>query len=494
MENTFLLNYDKLIVATGSTVDTFNIPGVQNYCYFLKELQDSRKIRNRIIDCFENASILQSNNESEDKIKNLLHFCVVGGGPYSVLFVHQLTDLKHDLKQLYPNLVKKLKVTFIELNNSSFNTYDLKISNYFDKFNHNGHNHDFILLKSKINKITKDEIILEEEEGNKNRNLKYGACFWLTGPSPSSIVNLISSFKPEKQNNKHALITNGYLQVKGFSNIYAIGESSTIDQEKLFHRWILLFNNSDEDNDGFLNKIEFSNFIKNNSRHFPQLIEFGKQTEKLFEQTDLNKDGKISKEEFQELLKIVDLKITSFPTTAQTAFQQGKYLSNSLNNILNKNDIINLFNELDSDKNGKLDKQEIKIGLKKLGLINSNKNLEKILEISDKNNDGKLDKTEFVNFVLQQQFSYSSKDWKKLSHSKILPFRYKHLGGFEYVGYENNITIRGSNQQNILDGFGAWWLWNSIYSSRIINNKNRFNLLLNYINSKLNKSNNFTRY
>ena len=33
-----------------------------------------------------------------------------------------------------------------------------------------------------------------------------------------------------------------------------------------------------------------------------------------------------------------------------------------------------------------------------------------------------------------------------------LPFRYKHLGGFEYVGYDEAITKRGTQAMSIIDG------------------------------------------
>ena len=33
-----------------------------------------------------------------------------------------------------------------------------------------------------------------------------------------------------------------------------------------------------------------------------------------------------------------------------------------------------------------------------------------------------------------------------------LPFRYKHLGGFEYVGYDEGITKRGTQAASIIDG------------------------------------------
>src|SRR5438477_7056574 len=54
---TFNLNYDILIIAAGEKTNTFDIPGVNENAYFLREISDSRKIRTRVIDCFEKASI-----------------------------------------------------------------------------------------------------------------------------------------------------------------------------------------------------------------------------------------------------------------------------------------------------------------------------------------------------------------------------------------------------------------------------------------------------
>ena len=48
---TFELAYDHLILACGATPSTFGIPGVREHAFFLKEVQDARAIRRRVIDC-----------------------------------------------------------------------------------------------------------------------------------------------------------------------------------------------------------------------------------------------------------------------------------------------------------------------------------------------------------------------------------------------------------------------------------------------------------
>ena len=57
--------------------------------------------------------------------------------------------------------------------------------------------------------------------------------------------------------------------------------------------------------------------------------------------------------------------MTSLPSTAQVAVQQGSYLATSLNNTLREQDLRKLFHDLDIDKSGALDINELRKGLRK---------------------------------------------------------------------------------------------------------------------------------
>lgn len=47
----FTLDYDKLVIGVGSYSNTFGIPGVKEFAFFLKDVQDARRIRKRVIEC-----------------------------------------------------------------------------------------------------------------------------------------------------------------------------------------------------------------------------------------------------------------------------------------------------------------------------------------------------------------------------------------------------------------------------------------------------------
>jgi NADH dehydrogenase FAD-containing subunit len=78
----FGLKYDKLVVTVGCYSQTFGTPGVKEHALFLKDVGDARQIRNRLLTCFETASLPTT---SRDMRKHLLNFAVVGGGRKSRL-------------------------------------------------------------------------------------------------------------------------------------------------------------------------------------------------------------------------------------------------------------------------------------------------------------------------------------------------------------------------------------------------------------------------
>ena len=66
------------MVAVGAQTATFNINGVKENTYFLKNIQQAQKIRKNIMDSFETAAIP---GQPDSEKRRLLHFVVVGGGP-----------------------------------------------------------------------------------------------------------------------------------------------------------------------------------------------------------------------------------------------------------------------------------------------------------------------------------------------------------------------------------------------------------------------------
>ena len=68
------------MIACGAISNTFNIPGAKEHSFFLKDISDARRIRHRVLDCFEKASLI-FDEVNTAPIAETLHFVIVGGGP-----------------------------------------------------------------------------------------------------------------------------------------------------------------------------------------------------------------------------------------------------------------------------------------------------------------------------------------------------------------------------------------------------------------------------
>ncbi|CEG65172.1 hypothetical protein RMATCC62417_02009 [Rhizopus microsporus] len=224
----FTLDYDKLIIAVGSYSNTFGIPGVKDHAFFLKDVNDARKIRKRLIECFENAS--QPGVSDKDKA-DLLHFVVVGGGPTGIEFSGELYDfIANDLSRLYPTLMPFIRMTLYDVAPNILGSFDSRLADYcHKKFDRKG-----IKIKTQryVEEVTKNHVIIKEEG-----KVPYGLLVWSTGLMQNPLVKSLSSLA--KDASKQRILTNGKLQVVdresglAYSNVYAIGDCATIKNNDL---------------------------------------------------------------------------------------------------------------------------------------------------------------------------------------------------------------------------------------------------------------------
>jgi len=133
----FDLSYDKLIVTVGCYSQTFNTPGVKENAFFLKDVGDARRIRNRLLACFEGAALPTT---SEAMKRQLLNFAIVGGGPTGIEFSAELHDLiNEDMAKIYPELIQYHKITVYDVAEKVLPMFDEKLAAYaVQKFKREG--------------------------------------------------------------------------------------------------------------------------------------------------------------------------------------------------------------------------------------------------------------------------------------------------------------------------------------------------------------------
>jgi NADH:ubiquinone reductase (non-electrogenic) len=212
----FEVEYDILVIGVGEVVNTYNIEGVKENALFLKELSDARKIRTKIIDCFENASLP---NISEEEKRNFLRFVVCGGGPTGVEFAAEMHDfIEDDVKKKYQNLMKFVEVVLIEAREILLASFDKKLSEYTMKV----FKRQNIILKTNsfVSRVSEKKIFLMD-----GSEINFGALVWVTGNSPTELVKGVDLEK----DNKNKIYVNDIFRMKKnetefYEDIYAIGD------------------------------------------------------------------------------------------------------------------------------------------------------------------------------------------------------------------------------------------------------------------------------
>ena len=214
----FTLDYDILIISVGEITNSYNIEGVEKYAYFLREVADARRIRIKVIDCFENASLP---GISEEEKKSFLRFVVCGGGPTGVEFAAELHDfIEEDVRKKYPGMENDIEVILIEAGDKLLNSFDEKLSEYTLKiFKRQKIN---VRTKSYITKVTEKEIYV-----NDGTHFNYGLLVWAAGNTATDLIK--NSTLPK--NAKYKLVIDHYLKVNGTDNIYALGDCTEIPNE-----------------------------------------------------------------------------------------------------------------------------------------------------------------------------------------------------------------------------------------------------------------------
>lgn len=265
------------------------------------------------------------------EVKRLLQFVIVGGGPTGVEFAAELNDfIDQDLKRWYPNLAQYFAVVLVQSADHILNTFDEKISEYTaDRFRRKSIQ---VLCNHRVNEVSPNEIVALDRKAKEIHRIPYGVCVWSTGLKQRSLIATIQS-KLKNQKHQIALLTDTYLRVKGVDNVYAVGDCAEMELPRLHSSMRQLFDESDINGDGMLNREEFHQMIQKASHAYPQLQFYSKKVSKFFEETDTNNDGVLSVEEFEAGLLKADSFLKSLPSTAQVAAQQGEYLGKSLTQL-----------------------------------------------------------------------------------------------------------------------------------------------------------------
>lgn len=217
--NMGILSFDYLVLALGSITDVPDPAFMAQNVFPLKTLQDAILIRNRIIEVFELANV----ERERARQRGLLTFVVSGAGYTGVQLVAELRDF------IYRNLVrfyktvdpKNIRIILVELEPKIISELHTKLGSYVMNQLHNMGIE--VKLKSRVTGIWEDRV-----EINGAECIPASTLLWTTGVVANP---RISELDVQKDRIGRVLV-NEYLELLGFSGVYAIGDCAHFEDPK----------------------------------------------------------------------------------------------------------------------------------------------------------------------------------------------------------------------------------------------------------------------
>lgn len=211
------LQYDYLVIATGSKTNYFGNKEIERNAMSMKTIPQSLNIRSLILENFEQAVLSKDSSERNA----LMNFVLVGAGPTGVELAGALAEMKRAILQKdYPDLdIQKMQIHLIQSGDRVLNTMSEKSSAASEAF-----------LKSLGVNVWKN-MRVQSYDGrtvttNVGTQFETATVIWTAGVQGACPAGLPASSLVSQVNR---IRVNAYNQVLGFDTIFAIGDIASME-------------------------------------------------------------------------------------------------------------------------------------------------------------------------------------------------------------------------------------------------------------------------
>ncbi len=215
------VKYDYLVIASGAVTNFYGMEEVQKNAISMKNIVDATKLRNKIIRQMEYALL----TEDREVMNSLMDFVVVGGGPTGVELCGALSELK---KNVFPKDYKELDMREMDVHlveasprllNGMSEQAGAKALDFLTEMGVKVH------LGAAVKSYDGVEVVLNTGEKLISRSL-----IWAAGVKG----NPIGGLNGELITRGNRLLVDEFNRVKGYDNIFAIGDVALMESDKFF--------------------------------------------------------------------------------------------------------------------------------------------------------------------------------------------------------------------------------------------------------------------
>jgi NADH dehydrogenase len=214
-----VVKYNYLVLAHGARNSYFGSIQMQQHSKGMKSIAEVLELRNSLLMNFENALIAKDEHERD----MFLNIVIIGGGPSGVEIAGALAEMnKYVIPRDYPELKQtRAKIFLIETSDRVLNMMAHKSSSKAKEF----------LEKSGVRVLTGTKALNCNETTvylDSGEKISTGMIIWTAGIKG----NCIEGLSPDCYGRRDRLIVDRFSKVRGYENIYALGDVSQMTEDK----------------------------------------------------------------------------------------------------------------------------------------------------------------------------------------------------------------------------------------------------------------------
>lgn len=206
------VDYDQLVIATGSVGTTFGIPGVEQHALQMKSIADARAIKQKLLGTYEEVQESRLPRES-------LWVVVVGGGPTGVEVAGAVAELQRSMSREYPAIADHARVTLVEAGPRLLPSFSPESSEHArEELTDLGVT---VKLDAAVDRMYERDVHLKNGE-----ILPAGTVIWAAGVAAPEKLSEVGVTGPGRR-----LRVDEFLRVPGAEDVWAIGDSAAYDDD-----------------------------------------------------------------------------------------------------------------------------------------------------------------------------------------------------------------------------------------------------------------------
>lgn len=212
------LTYDYLVIASGTITNFFGNKTIEEKALPMKSIQESLELRNTLLSNFEKATVCIDPQERQA----LMNVVIVGGGATGVEVSGALAEMKKFIMPKdYPDLKQsEMNIFLVEGSSKLLGSMSPEASANAEKFlKEMGVS---IILNKRVTDYQEGKVILDD-----NSTIIAKTLVWVSGVTATHFEHI----DKELLNRGGRISVNEFNQVKGMSNVFAIGDVCFMTEE-----------------------------------------------------------------------------------------------------------------------------------------------------------------------------------------------------------------------------------------------------------------------